>query len=689
MEEKDYLNFKILLEYYVSHLEWVTNNDTKHIGYLKYIEPLLKSKNFKITGQGYNGGNIQKQISSWDNFEGNQVCINISFNQRTRYQSKICYLNWIWTGINIIAEWNNKQIVGLYQELFIEKNKPEKSIWQSLQMSKSIQELGLFDSSNSVNSNLKSFYNNFRNALAQDQIKQQAKKQMVQIEKQIDLLEYKKQIILQGPPGTGKTRGAKHIVRTMISLTPEIIKNKITVGKIIPTAKGQVSYKVLSIASDKIILEREKGTTNETTIPQIIKTFNEEKWNNAISNNDDRMAVALAKYLYDDFFNENEQFKLIQFHPSYTYEDFVRGIVAKPTKNGNGILYEAENKILGQFAQDALKNYNASKNHSVDSNIDNWIDEKFEVFKNEIEAKLPEEETILSGDISIFEVSSNYFKYAKNWNTSGYIKFGEFKKLIKAIVKGELELSTKQLDKERFIHAHYRYTYYNSLLKIFFDQYNYKNETYSVAEKNYVLVIDEINRANLSSVLGELIYALEYRGEEVESMYEVDGSQKLILPANLYIIGTMNTADRSVGHIDYAIKRRFAFVDVLPKVLDDNHEIIFKRELFEKVSRLFITNFEEYRLNPKAKLQRAKTLSPEFRPEDIWLGHSYFIQKKEKDENGNDILVPQDFSVRLEYEIKPILQEYVKDGVLIGFVSDVEDGQKKEIPVEDYIHSLS
>ena len=82
----------------------------------------------------------------------------------------------------------------------------------------------------------------------------------------------------------------------------------------------------------------------------------------------------------------------------------------------------------------------------------------------------------------------------------------------------------------------------------------------------------------LSSVLGELIYALEYRDEKVDSMYEVDGSNKLLLPPNLYIIGTMNTADRSVGHIDYAIRRRFAFVDVLPEVLSTD----FETALFEK-----------------------------------------------------------------------------------------------------------
>ena len=169
-------------------------------------------------------------------------------------------------------------------------------------------------------------------------------------------------------------------------------------------------------------------------------------------------------------------------------------------------------------------------------------------------------------------------------------------------------------------------------------------------KKPYVLIIDEINRANLSAVLGELIYALEYRGEAVQSMYVIEGENNLILPPNLYIIGTMNTADRSVGHIDYAIRRRFAFVNVLPKELEKD----FHKELFKAVSKLFIDNYDEYISNPDIELKRAKTLSPEFRPEDVWLGHSYFITKN----------TPID--IRWEYEIKPILLEYVKDGILIG-----------------------
>lgn len=224
-----------------------------------------------------------------------------------------------------------------------------------------------------------------------------------------------------------------------------------------------------------------------------------------------RIAKALLGLGENDSLEGNEQFKLIQFHPSYSYEDFVRGIIAETVDEK--IKYSVKDKILGSFAQEALK------------------------------------------------------------------------------------------DKD----------------------------------KPYVLVIDEINRANLSAVLGELIYALEYRGEAVQSMYAIEGENNLTLPPNLYIIGTMNTADRSVGHIDYAIRRRFAFVNILPKDLTNELGDQFESALFAKVTNLFNTN-----------------LSSEFKKEEVQLGHSYFITKN----------TPID--IRWEYEIKPILFEYVKDGILVG-----------------------
>lgn len=364
-----------------------------------------------------------------------------------------------------------------------------------------------------------------------------------------------------------------------------------------------------------------------------------------------RIAQALLGLGENDSLEGNEQFKLIQFHPSYSYEDFVRGIVAKPNEEGNGIVYTAENKILGAFAKEAFNNWHKAQQSTQTLKED----EVFEAFIEHIKEELAQSEDYkypLTEAVYLFDADDKRFKYkGDNWEVHSKglnMKFSEIKKIIdsntterKDIIKNyNLEALTRQMS-----------TYFIRIVEKYYEfRENYKPTVDKIPLKNYVLVIDEINRANLSAVLGELIYALEYRGEAVQSMYAIEGENNLILPPNLYIIGTMNTADRSVGHIDYAIRRRFAFVNVLPKELEGD----FDKNLFKAVSELFIENYDEHISNPNIELKGAQTLSPEFKPEDVWLGHSYFITKNTP------------INIRWEYEIKPILFEYVKDGILVG-----------------------
>lgn len=263
----------------------------------------------------------------------------------------------------------------------------------------------------------------------------------------------------------------------------------------------------------QIILQGPPGTGKTRVAKQVANLM---IGNNTLVNNEPSAEIAPA---------DKDKIKLIQFHPAYSYEDFVRGIVAKSTPNSAGtasIAYKVENKILAEMAQKAKEEYDNDKTPD-------------------------------------------------------------------------------------------------------------KSEA-----KSYVLIIDEINRANLSSVLGELIYALEYRDEPVESMYaKEDGTRELVLPTNLFIIGTMNTADRSVGSMDYALRRRFTFIDVLP----DESVVVADatKKRFEAVKKLF-----------------GEHTSPEFEMKDVQLGHSYFI--------GND---DDELDRKFKYQVMPILHEYVKDGVLI------------------------
>lgn len=238
-------------------------------------------------------------------------------------------------------------------------------------------------------------------------------------------------------------------------------------------------------------------------------------------------ANRLARQLTGDKFDENTKF--VQFHPSYTYEDFVRGIVTTVDTDGR-LHYQTKDKILVEFAEKA-----------------------------------------------------------------------------------------RQILSEKF-----------------------------------VLIIDEINRANLPSVLGELIYALEYRNTPVNSLYAIENAvnaTEIVLPDNLYIIGTMNTADRSIGHIDYAIKRRFAFIEILPQ----EEPIVYPvaKELFRLVSRLFMKVEDAIIVN-------SEFLAPDFDYKDVQLGHSYFLLKSTGEEEQK-----RELKLKLEYEILPLLNEYVKDGLLL------------------------
>lgn len=178
----------------------------------------------------------------------------------------------------------------------------------------------------------------------------------------------------------------------------------------------------------------------------------------------------------------------------------------------------------------------------------------------------------------------------------------------------------------------------------------FKKACKSAENNKVVLIIDEINRGNISKIFGELITLLEVdkrKGKENEIEVILPYSkEKFSVPDNLYIIGTMNTADRSIGYIDYALRRRFAFISIKADKLaiENYYDNINKNSdckdkainLFEKIEKLIKENINE-----------------EFEANDIMIGHSYFMaQNFEELQN------------KLEYEIKPLLLEYFKDGIL-------------------------
>ncbi len=181
-------------------------------------------------------------------------------------------------------------------------------------------------------------------------------------------------------------------------------------------------------------------------------------------------------------------------------------------------------------------------------------------------------------------------------------------------------------------------------------------------DTKFFLVIDEINRANLATVFGELIYGLEYRGRGVATPYTVDKSNKVNLPENLYIIGTMNTADKSIGGIDYAIRRRFLFFSLLPErdvILEYRKGLCNTAE--EEKNQMEINEMAARLFDRVAELFNTDNLNSEYYKDDVQIGHTYFLVSSK-----------EQLYLRFRYQIIPILREYFKDGMFQFEVPDVD-----------------
>lgn len=171
--------------------------------------------------------------------------------------------------------------------------------------------------------------------------------------------------------------------------------------------------------------------------------------------------------------------------------------------------------------------------------------------------------------------------------------------------------------------------------------YNFCNLAKSNPDKEYFFIIDEINRGNLSKIFGELLMLIEkgYRGEEITLAYSGD---RFYVPENIYLIGMMNTADRSLAMIDYALRRRFSFFNLKPA---------FQSELFlDKCRKL--QNEKYNRLVDEIMRLNKAIETDDSLGEGFEIGHSYLCFN-----NENEVTDEWLHSV-VNYDIIPMLQEY-------------------------------
>jgi len=153
-----------------------------------------------------------------------------------------------------------------------------------------------------------------------------------------------------------------------------------------------------------------------------------------------------------------------------------------------------------------------------------------------------------------------------------------------------------------------------------------------------VLIIDEINRANLSNVLGPVFYLFEHKMKEADVFVKIaPGLEIKQLPSNFYVIATMNTADRSLAVVDFALRRRFAWYTVKPKPISDSN---FHKDDFNKISEIF----DWYATSNELNLQP---------------GQGYFLA-------GSD----EEMENRIRYEIFPLIREYIQEGLLTSAIEE-------------------
>ena len=401
------------------------------------------------------------------------------------------------------------------------------------------------------------------------------------------------------------------------------------------------------------------------------------------------------------------------FHQSLDYEDWIEGL--RPVVNENGqVTYEIESGIFKKLCEEAERPVVKDKQVGISDNAVIWKVSLAGTGDNDVRRECMENNHIRIGwdgygpvisdetDWSVYngegkQILDAYINKMKigdivmscyssqTIDAIGVVagdyefedKFPNYKRvrrvnwLVKDINENIVEMND---GKTMTLGTVYRL---NSItldnVKSILEKYNTSSKM-EENDKAYVMVIDELNRGNVSKVFGELITLLEADKRKgrinAESVVLPYSKKAFHIPNNVYLIATMNTADRSLGLLDYAIRRRFAFIAEKPFGLEVEG---FDEDLFEKVSSLFVKNFDDYKesgWDPTMKLEPADILSEEYKPEDVWIGHSYFLMQ---DEEGND-----NTTDRLLYEIIPLLEEYVRDGVLTAEAQDIIDELYKQ-----------
>ena len=384
-----------------------------------------------------------------------------------------------------------------------------------------------------------------------------------------------------------------------------------------------------------------------TTINKALQIINEKE--EQLLDWTDRKKV---KELFDKRLNEG-RIVFTTFHQSMSYEDFIEGIKPiEPKVEGQNVIYKVVDGIFKRASEKARENDNLSS-LPQDESEGIPFDIAFDIFKQKIENSLLEDPVVTPNEMKkgfVVHLTNSFFSIT-GINGASIKMMTRTGNEQNTMTKPTLKLIFEDLDNiEKYVSGGMK-VYYKALVEEMLEWKNdIKSISQSITPQNYVVILDEINRGNVSQIFGELITLIEDdkrigapEALEITLPYSKD---KFGVPPNLFIIGTMNTADRSVEALDTALRRRFRFEEMPPRY--DLTGLSFEFANVKASDILYMINKRIEKLIDK----------------DHTIGHSYFLL-------GSNEKPEEKLLTAFYKNIIPLLQEYFfgdygKIGLVLG-----------------------
>lgn len=370
---------------------------------------------------------------------------------------------------------------------------------------------------------------------------------------------------------------------------------------------------------------------------------------------------------------QKKQVEFVQFHPSYDYSDFVEGL--RPKINDDGTMgFELKDGIFKRFVSRARRNYENSQKPKELVEKESSVQESMKNFFDNIELGVDEFKTLTGNSFYISSVDDSFIHITIPGNdvvNKLVLSVNEIKQMLESGLTFTRVKDITNFFNKQF--ASQAYSYEFVILKAIQSSKIRTRQSLIETEplKKYIFIIDEINRGELSKIFGELFYSIDpgYRGKSGEISTQYSNLQmcdeKFYIPENLYIIGTMKDIDRSVDSFDFAMRRRFRFIEIKADATTGMLDGLRSNRLDDAANELL----PEKAINRMTALNEA-ILEVEDLNENYQIGASYFLKLKNLtfDELWTDCL-------------RPLLQEYVQG------LYDEEGIMKKFATAYGYIES--